>query len=79
MPSNFDLTLDVTGDKVVTQSTSLVKGGVLAAAPWVTCAILANSVDQQAATDSPQPDPTAVTKNKRDFHIRWSSNSNNLI
>jgi hypothetical protein len=25
LPSNFDLTLDVTGDKVVTQSTSLVK------------------------------------------------------
>ena len=66
LPSNFDLTLDVTGDKVVTQSTSLVKGGALAAAPG-DLLILANSVDQQAATDSPQPDPTAVTKNKGTF------------
>ena len=56
----------MTGDKVVTQSTSLVKGGALAAAPG-DLLILANSVDQQASTDSPQPNPTAVTKNKGTF------------
>lgn len=65
LPGDFDLNIDVTGDKVASASTSLVKGGTLTATPGELLT-LANSVDQHTAADTPSA-VGGATKNKGTF------------
>lgn len=60
LPADFALTLDVTGNNVVTASAKLVDAGVLQAPPTNELITLANNVDQYKATDTASAAGAAV-------------------
>jgi hypothetical protein len=77
LPADFDLTLNLTGNNVVTASTELVKQGQLQA-PTNELITLANCVDQYTEKDTPSAKDKAVN-NKATFTFGGKANTTSAV